>query len=167
MFILYFGGQKSGKSKLAEKKAIQLAKKTTKKKPFYIATYDDSYFDEEMKKRVNTHKKQRKNNFKTIEETTNLPKVIKKNETYLIDCISMWILNNIKSNNKELINQLKKLKKLDTNIVFVLNDVNSGVIPMDKLSRNYVDTTGIIGQKIAKMCDEVYEVKLGFAQKIR
>ncbi|MDC0932479.1 bifunctional adenosylcobinamide kinase/adenosylcobinamide-phosphate guanylyltransferase [Arcobacteraceae bacterium] len=166
MFILYFGGQKSGKSKLAEKKAIKLAKKTNKK-PFYIATYDNSYFDNEMKKRVNTHKKQRKNNFTTIEETLNLPKVIKKNETYLIDCISMWILNNFKNGDNELIKQLKKLKKLNTNIIFVLNDVNSGVIPMDKMSRKFVDTTGIIGQKIAKICDEVYEVKLGISQKIK
>lgn len=166
MFVLYFGGQKSGKSKLAEKKAIQLASKTTKK-PFYIATYDDNYFDIEMKKRVNTHKKQRQNNFTTIEETTNLPKVIKEDETYLVDCLSMWILNNINHDDKELIKQIKKLKKLNTNIVFVLNDVNSGVIPMDKLSRKFVDTTGVIGQKIAKICDVVYEVKLGIAQKIK
>lgn len=166
MFILYFGGQKSGKSKLAEKKAIELAKET-KKKPFYIATYDDSYFDDEMKKRVNTHKKQRKNNFKTIEETLDLPKVIKEDETYLVDCLSMWILNNINHDNKVLFKQIKKLKKLNANIVFVLNDVNNGVIPMDKLSRKFVDTTGIIGQKIAKMCDVVYEVKLGISQKIR
>ena len=166
MFVLYFGGQKSGKSKLAEKKAINLAKKTNKK-PFYIATYDDSYFDNEMKKRVENHKKQRKNNFTTIEEIKDLPKVIQNNETYLIDCISMWILNNIKEDIKELFKQLKKLKKLNTNIVFVLNDVNSGVIPLDKLSRNFVDTTGIIGQKIAKMSDKVYEVKLGISQKIK
>jgi len=166
MFILYFGGQKSGKSKLAEKKAIQLAKKTNKK-PFYIATYDDSYFDDEMKDRVKAHKKQRKNNFTTIEEITNLPKVIKKNETYLVDCVSMWILNNINHDKKVLLQQLKKLKKTKCNIVFVLNDVNSGVIPLDKLSRNYVDTTGIIGQKIANMSDEVYEVKLGLSLQLK
>jgi len=166
MFVLYFGGQKSGKSKLAEKKAIKLAAKTNKK-PFYVATYDDSYFDDEMKDRVNAHKKQRKNNFTTIEEITNLPKVIKDNETYLIDCVSMWILNNINHDLKVLLKQLKKLKKRNSNIIFVLNDVNSGVIPLDKLSRRYVDTTGIIGQKIAKMSDEVYEVKLGFSQKIK
>jgi adenosylcobinamide kinase/adenosylcobinamide-phosphate guanylyltransferase len=166
MFVLYFGGQKSGKSKLAEKKAIKLAKKTGKK-PFYIATYDDSYFDDEMKKRVHTHKQQRKNNFITIEEITNLPKVIKENETYLIDCISMWILNNMNKKIKRLFKQLKKLKKLNTNIVFVLNDVNNGVIPLDKQSRKFVDTTGNIGQKIAKMSDKVYEVKLGYTLQIK
>ena len=166
MVVLYFGGQKSGKSKLAEKKAIKLAKKTNKK-PFYIATYDNSYFDNEMKKRVNMHKKQRKNNFITIEEISDLVKVIKENETYLIDCVSMWILNNINKNIKVLFKQIKKLKKLNTNIIFVLNDVNSGVIPLDKMSRKFVDTSGVIGQKLAKMSDKVYNVKLGISQQIK
>lgn len=166
MFILYFGGQKSGKSKLAEKKAIKLAKKNSKK-PFYIATYADSYFDDEMKERVINHKKQRKNNFTTIEETINLPKVIKEGETYLIDCISMWILNHIEEDINILSKQLKQLKKLNTNIVFVLNDVNSGVIPIDKISRKFVDTTGIIGQKLASFCDEVYEIKLGIKKRLK
>jgi len=166
MFILYFGGQKSGKSKLAEKKAIKLAKKTSKK-PFYIATYDDSYVDDEMKERVTNHQNQRKDNFITIEETINLPKVIKESETYLIDCISMWILNHIEEDINILSKQLKQLKKLNTNIVFVLNDVNSGVIPIDKISRKFIDTTGIIGQKLASFCDEVYEVKLGIKKRLK
>ena len=166
MFILYFGGQKSGKSKLAEKKAIKLAKKTSKK-PFYIATYDDSYVDDEMKERVTNHQNQRKDNFITIEETINLPKVIKESETYLIDCISMWILNHIEEDINILSKQLKQLKKIDTNIVFVLNDVNSGVIPIDKISRKFVDTTGIIGQKLASFCDEIYEVKLGIKKRLK
>jgi len=166
MFVLYYGGQKSGKSKLAEKKAIKLAKKSNKK-PYYVATYDDSYFDTEMKKRVKLHKKQRQDRFTTIEEIKDLPKVIKAGETYLIDCISMWILNNIDEDKKYLFKQIKKLKKLDVNIVFVLNDVSSGVIPIDKMSRKFVDLSGIIGQELAKISDEVYDIKLGIAQKLK
>ena len=52
-------------------------------------------------------------------------------------------------------------------IINYVNDVNSGVIPMDKLSRTYIDTTGIIGQKIAKISDEVYEVKLGLSLQVK
>jgi len=164
MFILYFGGQKSGKSKLAEKKTLELSKD---KKPYYIATYNNSYNDIEMASRIHKHKKQRKNKFKSIEEQTNLPKVIKNRNTYLIDCISMWLLNNLELDEKKLIRQLKKLSKKDANIVFVLNDVNSGVIPMDKVSRKFVDMTGVIGQKLALICDEVYEVKLGISKRIK
>lgn len=163
MKILYFGGQKSGKSNLAEVKALALAQN----KPFYIATYDNSYDDKEMEKRVNRHKEQREKKFTTIEEAYDLTKVVKEKETFLVDCISMWIFNNLEKQEQELINQLEELEKIDCNIVFVLNEVTSGVIPFDKDSRKFVDLTGIIGQKLAKICDEVYEVKFGLAQRLK
>ena len=163
MFILYFGGQKSGKSKLAEQKALNIATN----KPYYIATYDNSFDDIEMDIRIKNHQNQRKDNFITIEETTNLTKVIKEHQTYLIDCISMWILNNINQDEQFFLNQLEQISKIKTNIVFVLNDVGSGVIPLDKVSRKYVDLTGIIGQKLASICDEVYEVKFGLQRQLK
>lgn len=163
MKILYFGGQKSGKSSLAEVKALALAQN----KPFYIATYDNSYDDKEMEKRVNRHKEQREKKFTTIEEAYDLTKVVKEKETFLVDCISMWIFNNLEKEEQELINQLEELEKIDCNIVFVLNEVTSGVIPFDKDSRKFVDLTGIIGQKLAKICDEVYEVKFGLESRLK
>lgn len=163
MKILYFGGQKSGKSSLAEVKALALAPN----KPFYIATYDNSYDDKEMEKRVNRHKEQREEKFITIEEPYNLTKAIKEKETFLVDCISMWIFNNLEKKQEELLSQLEELEKIDCNIVFVLNEVTSGVIPFDKNSRKFVDLTGIIGQKLAKICDEVYEVKFGLESRLK
>ena len=160
--ILYFGGQKSGKSLLSEKKTLEIAQN----KPFYIATYDNSYYDSEMKNRIEKHQLQRSDKFITIEETRDLPKVIKKGETYLVDCLSMWILNNMDTES-ELFSQIKSLKECDANIVFVLNEVTSGVIPMDKESRKFVDLTGMIGQEIVSVCDEVYEVKFGLEKRLK
>ena len=161
--ILYFGGQKSGKSRLAEQKAISLSKS----KPYYIATYDNSYGDEEMALRIQKHQIQRQDSFITIEESYRLDKLIQPNQTYLIDCMSMWILNTLDDELDSILAWLDKLLAIDANIVFVLNDVNSGVIPLDKLSRKYVDRSGIIGQKLASKCDEVYEVKLGLEIKLK
>ena len=75
MFVLYFGGQKSGKSKLAEQKAIKLSKT----KPYYIATYDNNYGDDEMIQRVQKHQIQREDKFITIEQIQDFTKVIKEN----------------------------------------------------------------------------------------
>jgi len=161
--ILYFGGQKSGKSRLAEQKAISLSKS----KPYYIATYDNSYGDEEMALRIQKHQTQRQESFITIEEPYRLDKLIQSNQTYLIDCMSMWILNTLDDEFDSVLAWLDELLAVDANIVFVLNDVNSGVIPLDKLSRKYVDRSGIIGQKLASKCDEVYEVKLGLEMKLK
>ena len=52
MKILYYGGQKSGKSKLAEQQSIKLSKS---KKPYYIATYNNSYNDKEMIDKITKH----------------------------------------------------------------------------------------------------------------
>jgi adenosylcobinamide kinase / adenosylcobinamide-phosphate guanylyltransferase len=164
MKILYYGGQKSGKSRLAETKTIELSKN---KKPYYIATYDNSYGDKEMQNRVLKHQNQRKDKFETIEEKFDLSKVIKDDNTYLVDCISMWLLNALEKSEDELLAEIEKISSTNANIVFVLNDVSSGVIPFEKVSRKYVDLSGIIGQKLASICDEVYEVKLGLVQRLK
>lgn len=163
MKVLYFGGQKSGKSSLASKKTLDISSN----KPYYVATYDNSYNDNSMNQRINKHIKQREDTFITIEESFDLTKVVKEDETYLIDCISMWIFNNLHKEEDILINELEKLFLTDASIVFVLNDVSSGVIPLDKESRKFVDFSGIIGQFLAKNCDEVYEAKFGLEVKLK
>ena len=161
--ILYFGGQKSGKSRLAEEKTLELSSS----KPYYLATYNNSYNDSEMQVRIDKHRLQREKKFHTIEERYDLTKVIQEKKSYLVDCISMWILNNIDKDEEALLTQLEHLLSIQTNIVFVLNDVNSGIIPFDKESRKFVDLTGVVGQKLASLCDEVYEVKLGIGIQIK
>jgi len=91
MKILYFGGQKSGKSLLAEKKTLSLS---TNKKPYYLATYNNTYADGEMQERIKKHQIQRGEDFICIEEPFDLTRCIKEKESYLVDCISMWLLNN-------------------------------------------------------------------------
>ncbi len=164
MKILYYGGQKSGKSNLAEQKALSLS---LDEKPHYIATYDNSYNDAEMKDRIGKHQKQRKENFVTIEEPRDLNRVIEPKKTYLIDCISMFILNTLEESEESVLQELENICSINTNIVFVLNDVSSGVIPLDAISRKFVDRSGIVGQLLAKLCDEVYEVKLGLEFRLK
>ena len=56
---------------------------------------------------------------------------------------------------------------MDANIIFILNDVSCGIIPLDKESRRFVDFSGLIGQELAKLCDEVYEVKYGIERRLK
>ncbi len=164
MKILYYGGQKSGKSHLSEEKALYLAKDG---KPYYIATYNNSYNDIEMQERIKKHQKQRKDSFYVLEETKDLNNVIKSGETYLVDCISMWLLNTIDEDIEMVLTQVEAMCKKESNIIFVLNDVSSGVIPIDSVSRRYVDRSGTVGQKLAQLCSEVYEVKLGLDIRLK
>jgi adenosylcobinamide kinase / adenosylcobinamide-phosphate guanylyltransferase len=163
MKILYFGGQKSGKSTLAEAKALSI----TTQKPYYLATYDASFGDDEMNERIDKHRFSRGEDFTTLEESHHLADVIQPHQTYLIDCISMWILNRLEEDEEVLIAEIEKIANTDANIVFVLNNVTSGVIPFEPISRRYVDLSGIIGQTLARLCDEVYEVKLGLEIRLK
>ena len=163
MKILYYGGQKSGKSHLAEQRALNLARD---RKPYYIATYNSAYSDSEMERRVLRHKRERADRFITIEESFDFIRYIKRDETYLIDCISMWILNSLDKSEEELISYIDRLY-IDANIIFVLNSVGEGIVPLTKESRKFVDLTGLIGQKLASISDEVYDVKLGIAQRLK
>lgn len=163
MKILYFGGQKSGKSSLAEAKALSIATQ----KPYYLATYDTSFGDDEMSVRIDKHRFSRGEDFITIEESHHIADVIQPHHTYLIDCVSMWILNRLEEDEEVLIGEIEALKDIDANIVFVLNDVGSGVIPSDPISRRYIDLSSIIGQTLARICDEVYEVKLGLERRLK
>ena len=163
MKILYFGGQKSGKSSLAEAKTLAIATD----KPYYLATYDHSFGDEEMGMRIDKHRSSRGEEFITLEESRDLSHVIEPHHTYLVDCISMWILNRLDEGEVALVAEIEALGAIDANIVFVLNDVTSGVIPSDPISRRYVDLSGIIGQTLARICDEVYEVKLGLERRLK
>jgi len=164
MKIFYFGGQKSGKTSKASTKALELS---GNKKPYYVATYDNSYNDEAMQDRINRHIDERKEEFLSIEEPRNLLPHIKKNETYLIDCMTMFILNNMDDGIDKMKEQLEELFKIDCNMIFILNDIGNGVIPMDRYSRDFVDVSGLIGQHLAQNCDEVYEVKYSLEKKLK
>lgn len=163
MKILYIGGQKSGKSKLAEQKTLELSTS----KPFYVATYDNSYNDSSMQERIDKHLNMRKEKFITIEEAHHLPSIIEDNQTYLIDCVSMWLFNNIEEKEEILKEQLRTICQSSANIVFVLNDVNCGVIPFESQSRKFVDLSGLIGQELVSLCDEVYEARYGLEVRLK
>lgn len=166
MKILYFGGQKSGKTTLAEERSLEISKE---RKPLYLATYDNSYNDGEMEKRINSHKKKRNSRFKIAEEPLAVEMAVKKSRVNMVDCINMWVLNMMMAgfSYKKMKRRVEKLLNKEADMVFVLNDLSKGVIPSKKFSREYVDAIGQLGQLIASKCDEVYSVEVGIGRRIK
>lgn len=161
---LFIGGIKSGKSRNAEEYIL----KDSDSKPIYLATTE--FIDEEMQKRIDEHKQNRKDKFDTIEEPLKLYNAITKREDHvLIECVSMWI-NNMLYHGFDLLDmqsELKSILALDKNIVFVLNDVGCGVIPDNALAREFVDISARLSQLIASNCDEVYHTVAGISTRIK
>ncbi|MCP4411915.1 MAG: bifunctional adenosylcobinamide kinase/adenosylcobinamide-phosphate guanylyltransferase [Gammaproteobacteria bacterium] len=169
MIYLIIGGARSGKSHYAESLIKKISKKIT-----YIATA--SADDEEMKNRIQHHKKTRPKDWSLIEEKLYLSSILKqqlnKEEPLLIECMTLWLSNWVCSENLQLWNTekhnfLKALKQCKTDIVIVSNEVGSGIVPMGELSRNFVDEAGWLNQELSKLADQVVLVVAGLPLVIK
>ena len=164
MKTLFIGGIKSGKSRNAE----AYIQKLSKQKPLYLATTE--FVDEEMQKKIDAHKEARVDRFITVEEALRLKEAIALHEGgVLVECLSMWI-NNMLYHEKsfdEIEAEIADVLALEHDIVFVINDVSGGIIPQNKLAREFVEINGRIAQSVAAACDEVYHVVAGISSKIK
>ncbi|MBW6488333.1 bifunctional adenosylcobinamide kinase/adenosylcobinamide-phosphate guanylyltransferase [Sulfurimonas sp.] len=161
---LFIGGIKSGKSLNAEIYTL----KNSSKKPIYLATTE--FIDDEMQKRIDAHKLQRSAQFETIEEPLQLYNAITEcDSSVLIECVSIWINNMLYHGFgfEEMKREIEEILALDKTVVFVLNDVGCGIIPENKLGREFIDISGKLSQLIASSCDEVYHTIAGISTRIK
>jgi len=164
MKTLFIGGIKSGKSFLAEEYVL----KNAQTKPIYLATTE--FIDSELDERIKAHKAQRQDSFITLEEPLRLHEVISQNsELILVECLSMWINNMLyhEFDYSDIKKEIEAILREGKDVVFVLNDVGSGIIPDNELARKYIDISGKISQLVAKGCDEVFHVIAGIGTKIK
>jgi adenosylcobinamide kinase/adenosylcobinamide-phosphate guanylyltransferase len=166
--IFITGGTRSGKSSFAMAETSRINGKKA-----YIATAEA--LDEEMRQRIENHKRQRGNDWVTYEEPLKLAEVIKEIEgkysVILIDCLTLWLSNimhtdlNIKAEIEHLISSLVTCRF--SLVIIVSNEVGMGIVPYNELSRKFRDMAGLLNQKIAETSDEVYIVVAGIPVKIK
>jgi len=163
------GGARSGKSKLA----IKLAREA-KNRVCFIATCRPE--DYEMRIRVRRHKSSRPNSWRTIEEPRNLTRAIRKaanSKCVIIDCITLWISNLIISgmNKKEILKMtsevISAIKKFKLNALIVSNEVGLGIVPDNRVARDFRDIAGEVNQLFAQKADKVYFVVSGIPMTIK
>jgi adenosylcobinamide kinase/adenosylcobinamide-phosphate guanylyltransferase len=167
-FIL--GGSRSGKSNYAIKLAKDAGGRTA-----FIATCQP--LDSEMKKRIAGHKKNRPRRWKTIEEALNpavwLKTSAKDFDTVIIDCLTLMVSNLMLRGFGEGIIEgkvkatLAALKKLGCRSIIVSNEVGLGIVPQNKLARDYRDIAGRVNQKVAEKSDEVFFMVSGIPWRIK
>ncbi len=167
-FIL--GGARSGKSSYA----LELAKKY-KKRIAFIATCQP--LDKEMRQRIQLHRKRRPLNWQTFEEAQKvsglLKKIGNKFEIVLIDCLTLLLSNLLLKNFKEVSieNEIKEilsmLKKNQAKSIIVSNEVGLGIVPKNKLARDFRDIAGKMNQIVAQEADEVFFLVSGIPRRIK
>lgn len=168
---LVLGGARSGKSTFAENLALeQLTLKKTDKPIIYIATATAD--DTEMSDRIQQHQSRREQQWQTVEEPIYLANALAKcpsESIILVDCLTLWLSNCLHKNNWELQKTkfLETIATLNSTIILVSNEVGSGIVPMGELSRQFVDESGWLHQRLAQQCTDVSLIVAGLASPLK
>ena len=164
--ILVTGGTRSGKSVVAENLTLQFSNK-----PVYISTA--KVFDSEMALRVSKHQIRRGVTWKEYEAYTDLVEIIKQTDQFgprLVDCLTLWLNNLIfekKDWKSEVLRLVDCLAVQKQPIILVTSEVGSGILPENKLAREFSDIVGETNSIISKYTDSVYFVVSGISIKIK
>ncbi|MDD7761441.1 MAG: bifunctional adenosylcobinamide kinase/adenosylcobinamide-phosphate guanylyltransferase [Ezakiella sp.] len=171
MITVVTGGARCGKSDYAE----AIYKDTSD--VCYIAT--SIITDDEMKERVRLHRERRNPSWRTYEAYKNIINAVGDEKNYLLDCVTLLISNIMfeicgnteindelaKMTEKRAMNELTSLiyaiKKEDKNLVIVTNELGSGIVPENKISRYYRDIAGRVNRKITELADKAVLIVMG------
>jgi adenosylcobinamide kinase/adenosylcobinamide-phosphate guanylyltransferase len=164
--ILITGGARSGKSTLAERMTLALGPSAV-----YIATAEAH--DAEMADRIALHQARRGTEWRTIAEPTDLCGALAQSdgqEPRLVDCLTLWLSNLMLSGRDlqaETDRLLTTLAAQSAPVIFVTNEVGAGIVPDNKLARDYRDASGILNQRVAEACDELWLCVAGHPIKVK
>jgi len=161
--ILLLGGARSGKSHYAQQLAKELGNKV-----LFVATGEA--LDEEMQARIAEHKKDRPQNWRTLELPTGIGRGIEERigdaQVVVIDCLTLLVSNLLhdepeypeaeKRVTSEINELIAAMEKLDISFVIVSNEVGMGLVPDNRLGRIYRDLLGKANQLLASRATEVY-----------
>lgn len=153
---LILGGARSGKSKRAENLAEQ-----SQFDVVYIATSPHMQGDEEWQQRIQKHQQGRPQHWETVEENIDLCGVLnnfKGDQCALVDCLTLWLFN-IMSDERDIAVEIEHLcsclAKLEQRVILVSNELGMGLVPEQKLGRDFRDEQGRLNQAVAKVATHV------------
>lgn len=172
MIELITGGARSGKSQFAEDLLKGEGSVT------YIASSEVR--DEEMALRVKKHQDRRPREWKTWESPLKLGDCPYDTDHYLMDCLTLLTTNHLfhllgpeddltleileeaeKNTCQEILKLVTFAREKNKHLIFVTNEVGSGIVPENALSRAFRDLQGRVNQYAGNLVDRVYLVVCG------
>jgi adenosylcobinamide kinase / adenosylcobinamide-phosphate guanylyltransferase len=170
MVILITGGSRSGKSTFA----LELAARADPPRLF-LATAQA--FDDEMRSRIERHKASRPAEWGLVEEPAAVPAALRaagrSARTIVVDCVTVWMANLLLADEsfgeqeasaraRELLESARSVGGANAGtVIIVTNEVGSGIVPDNAISRRFRDCAGRANQVMAAGADEVYFVVSG------
>jgi adenosylcobinamide kinase/adenosylcobinamide-phosphate guanylyltransferase len=174
---LIIGGARSGKSTFAQETAANSGLPV-----LFVATAEAG--DEDMKKRIEAHRRLRPAGWITLEATTRVGSQITENignaKLVIVDCITL-LVNNIfmkyddtidadtaeKGVMAEIEGLIACMDRVEADFIIVTNETGLGIVPADRISRLYRDILGRANQRLAQRADEVFLLTAGIPLAIK
>ena len=162
--VLYLGGARSGKSRLAVERAASHGAAVV-----FVATGEAG--DDEMTERIALHRRERPAEWQTVEEPVELERVlgaVPAGATAVVDCLSLWVANlgdvdDVEARSTAAARVAAARRGLT---IAVTNEVGLGIVPDNALARSYRDTLGRVNAEWAALADEAYFVVAGRQLKL-
>ena len=165
--ILITGGARSGKSVLAERMTLGLGHAA-----LYVATAQA--FDAEMAERIDRHRARRGAEWDTLDAPLDLVDALADSDASglprLVDCITLWLSNLMLADrdwHAEMAALTELVPTLCAPVVFVTNEVGSGIVPENALARAYRDAAGLTNQRLAEACDDLWLCVSGYPLQVK
>jgi adenosylcobinamide kinase/adenosylcobinamide-phosphate guanylyltransferase len=166
--VLVLGGARSGKSSFAERlvEASGLPR-------HYVAT--GRAFDEEMRERIAHHRAARSGRgWTTHEEPLDLVGQLRRIDAparaILVDCLTLWVTN-LMMEERDMVAEFAALAaflpEARSRLVFVSNEVGLGIVPENRMARDFRDHAGRLHQMVAEKSAEVHFVAAGLPLKMK
>ncbi len=167
--ILVGGGARSGKSDFA----LSLARRLGRRRVF-LATAQAG--DDEMRERIDRHRRTRGDDFRTIEEPVAVPEILPQSpdeEVLVVDCLTLWLANLLLAGHqpdavlRRVDDLTGVLRQRTGHTILVTSEVGLGIVPEAPLGRTFRDVAGSAHQRLAAVADEVYFGVLGLMLRLK
>jgi adenosylcobinamide kinase/adenosylcobinamide-phosphate guanylyltransferase len=165
--VLVLGGVRSGKSAFAERLVAE-----TGLSRHYLAT--GRAWDEEMRERITRHQADRGEGWQTPEEPVDLVGRLEALDdpahVILVDCLTLWVTNLMMEERvmaEEFARLAAHLPRARAKLVLVSNEVGLGIVPENRMARDFRDHSGRLHQAVAASATDVYFVAAGLPLKMK
>jgi adenosylcobinamide kinase / adenosylcobinamide-phosphate guanylyltransferase len=165
--VLVLGGARSGKSAFAERLVAE-----TGLSRYYLAT--GRAWDEEMRERIARHQADRGEGWQTHEEPVDLVGRLEALDdpahVILVDCLTLWVTN-LMMEERDIAKETARLTafvgRARAKLVLVSNEVGLGIVPENRMAREFRDHSGRLHQAVAQGAAEVYFIAAGLPLKMK
>ena len=161
--LLVLGGARSGKSAYAQALAERSGRGLT-----FCATAALLPDDPEMGERIARHRAARDGRWRTVEAPLALADTLaaetEPGRIVLVDCLTLWLTNVVLAGRDpahETALLAACVPALPGPVIFVSNEVGSGIVPDNALARLFRDAQGRLNQRMAGACDTAVLVAAG------